>query len=465
MVRSKKQLTNELPFFSQQNINNNPLDSTDRILSRFAIAFFGVILLLISFDNNPTSNSSIAHQVKLGSIAKIATADIFYPTTQTVKVKNAVSNSKISNKKKIVEEAKPILVSNKFTEPKSIKTYETIKQPVSYASKPMVINRAPITTSNRPLVRKAVKKESKNMVTKKVTTPKVAKKKSSKNKLVINNKITQDLLPASYFSAKQKAQLEGKPMLIKFGAKWCLPCREMDNTVFKNPQVIDFMKTNYVILSIDVDDFDGYNMKAYYNISALPTMLVFNAHGEFLAKYMNSMSKNKFMTMLKEHQSPNTPQPTRAIVENIPVEKKKAIVNSSVPSNTMAPPQAKIISLVAKKKNGQTIQALKNKAKNWRSTGIEFKTSNLTTGQIIVNVRNLTTGEILSEQTISLAPLLNVGAVTDTTTSIFQLDISHEKKKDKSGEYAIEIFHASPQKVRLIGKTSFLKDGQFIWTK
>jgi len=83
----------------------------------------------------------------------------------------------------------------------------------------------------------------------------------------------------------------------------------------------------------------------------------------------------------------------------------------------------------------------------------------------MIHVKNLTSGEILNKQTISLTPHTNSGAITDTTTSIYQLDISHEKKKDKHGEYAIEIYHASPQKVRLIGKTSFLKDGQFIWTK
>ena len=462
MVRSKKQSNKNFPFFSQQNTNNNPLDSTDRALSNFAIAFFGIILLLISFDSRTTTSSPLVQQVKMGSVANIATPDIFIPTTKTLEIKNTL----VSNKKKIaiVEVAKPVFASHKNLRPSNTSTtVEIIRTPVSYASKPVAINRTPIANTAKPFVKKVVKKEFKRVKTKKVTTTKVKKRISSKNKLVINQQISEDLLPASYFAAKQKALQSGKPMLIKFGAKWCLPCREMEKSVFKNPQVQDFMKSNYETLTIDIDDFDGYNMKAYYNISALPTMLVFNAQGEFLAKYINSMSTTSFMSMLKEHQS-SVITTTQPIVNQIPVE-KKADISTAKTTKPILLPRAEITQVIAKRKNGHSIQTLKGKAKNWRSTALEFQANHLTTGQLIVNIRNLTSGEILNEQTISLAPQLNVGAITDTTTSIFRLDISHEKKKDKSGEYAIEIYHASPQKVRLIGKTSFLKDGQFIWTK
>jgi len=461
MVRSKKQSTEEFPFLSQQDTNNNQLDSTDKILSKFAITFFGVILLLISFDSTTPPSSSFAQQMKMGSVAKIASADIFLPTSKTIEIKNAVNPKNSSNtfSKKTIEKevvAKPILIST----PK--KTVEIIRTPVAYASKPRVINRAPIAKTTKPYIKKVVKKETLKVQPKKVSSAKVVKRVASKNKLVINPKITQDLLPASYFSAKQKALQSGKPMLIKFGAKWCLPCREMDNIVFKNPKVLDFMKSNYVTLTIDVDDFDGYNLKAYYNISALPTMLVFNAQGEFLAKYMNYMSTSNFMSMLKEHQSTIVPsqqtQQTQPIVNTKPPASKKVVptpTKKAEPTPTVRLPNAKITNVVAKKKNGHSIKTLKGKAKNWRSTALEFKASHLTTGQLIVNIRNLASGEILNKQTISLASQLNVGAITDTTTSIFRLDISHEK----------EIYHASPQKVRLIGKTSFLKDGQFIWKK
>ena len=473
MVRSNKQSTKEFPFFANQHTNTKTayqqpfeIDSADRILSRFAIAFFGIILLLISFDSSPNYLSSFSQEIKKGSVAKIATANMMISIperkVEIKKAKTITTPSKVTAPKNIKEPivAKPVFVSNDnlraYDAPTTI---EIVRTTNSYASKPIAINRAPVsTTVSKPYIKKVVKKENKTIATKKAAPSKITKRVSPKNKLVINHKITEDLLPASFFSAKQKSNQEGKPMLIKFGAKWCLPCREMENSTFKNPQVLDFMKSNYVTLTIDVDDFDGYNMKSYYNISALPTMLVFDAQGDFLAKYVNSMSTSKFMNMLKEHQSITTQ--SQPIVNTKPTEHKKV-----VPTQPIVLASAEITQVVAKKRNGQSIQNLKGKAKNWRSTSLEFKTKHLTTGQLIVNIRNLTSGEILNKQLIPLAPALNVGAITDTTISNYQLDISHEKKKDKSGEYAIEIYHASPSKVRLIGKTSFLKDGQFIWQK
>ena len=488
MVRSKNQTTEQFPFISNQskNQNNFKSDRVDRLLSKFALAFFGIILLAISFDNSLDNTSTFSSKVKTSSAAKIVTAKNITSkkeNTLSSKTKNLSTVSKKESKKipptNFKAVPKPILVSSKIDDSKKV---ERINQPVSYSSQPTFKTFKATKVAIKPQIKKVIynpivrkttstkvnpisKKSTNKLVSTKVNT----KKTESNKKLTINSQITEDLLPSSYFAAKQKANQDGKPMLIKFGAKWCLPCREMEKSTFKNAQVVDFMKSNYVTLSIDVDDFDGYNLKAYYNIAALPTILVFNAQGEFLAKYINSMSTSKFMSVLKTHQSKSVqPSIQKSVFVKNETPSKVTSKNVTVPSTLNKKETilatVELNKVVVKKKNGQAITTLKNKAKNWRSTSLEIAANNLTSGQLIVNLRNLTTGEILNENSIPLKFHNNDGTITDTT-SIYQLDISHEKKKDKLGEYVIEIYHATPQKVRLIGKTSFLKDGKFIWKK
>ena len=474
MVRSKNQSAEQFPFF-QKNKNSQQQfksDKIDRVLSLFAIGFFGIILLLISFDNSDKDFSSFSTHVKNSSIAKIAVTENSNLKNNKVasnKTKNTNPHSKVTTKKIFSNNTFPkaILVSKNIERKvDDSKKVEIINQPISYSSQPTYNIEKTVAPIIKAEVKKAIipvanptAKKSPNKLTR-------VKKEASSKKLTINSQITEDILPAAYFSSKELAKQNGKNMLIKFGAKWCLPCREMENTTFKNSKVLDFMDANYVTLSIDVDDFDGYNLKTYYNISALPTILVFDSQGEFLAKYANSMSTSKFMSVLENYQSQNI-QPSPVAKNEIQPAAKAIEENTIVPRPAETPILATVAltNIVPKKKNGQALKNLKNKAKNWRTTSIEITTTNMANGQLIMKLKNLTSGEILNETSIPLKLHKNVGANTNTTTSIYQLDVSHEKKKDKFGEYAIEIYHASPQQMRLIGKTSFLKDGQFIWKK
>jgi thioredoxin-related protein len=49
-------------------------------------------------------------------------------------------------------------------------------------------------------------------------------------------------------AAKEKAKNESKILMLKFGAKWCLPCRFMDKNVFTDQQVIEVLTKNSVAI-------------------------------------------------------------------------------------------------------------------------------------------------------------------------------------------------------------------------
>ena len=243
-------------------------------------------------------------------------------------------------------------------------------------------------------------------------------------------------------------------MVIKFGAKWCLPCRQMEKTTFKDKRVKAFLEKNYVSLSVDVDDFDGVNMQSYFNVKLLPTLLFFNSQGNLIAKHINFQSATSMMEILEKHKSEN-----QKTAETISDEMAKTSeLNSAKLNKIISVDFNKVI--LSKKRNGNAINSLKSKAKNWRYTQLDFSTKNFSEGKLLLQVKETTTGYNLTELNI---PVMKNQGIADTTTTNFQLVLEHKKRKVKNGEYVVEIYHITQNDLTLVGKTTLLKDGEILF--
>ncbi|MFZ1515908.1 MAG: thioredoxin family protein [Saprospiraceae bacterium] len=95
-------------------------------------------------------------------------------------------------------------------------------------------------------------------------------------------------------AAKEKAKNENKMLMLKFGAKWCLPCRFMDNNVFTDDQIIEVLSKNSVSMDIDIEDANGLILKEKFNVKLLPTMLVFHPDGRIIDRREESLNVEKF---------------------------------------------------------------------------------------------------------------------------------------------------------------------------
>ena len=77
-----------------------------------------------------------------------------------------------------------------------------------------------------------------------------------------------------------KIVLSPIPTIVLFGADWCGPCvkfkTHFKNAVEKNPFAC--------FVEVDVDDDDGAEISAHYNISALPCLKVFK-NGKVLCSF------------------------------------------------------------------------------------------------------------------------------------------------------------------------------------
>jgi len=107
----------------------------------------------------------------------------------------------------------------------------------------------------------------------------------------------------------------------------------MDEITFADPEVVNYIQQNYIPVKINVESFDGFVWKEKYDISVLPTIMVFNSQGEAVAKYEESLGSRRMFDILNEHNRPYNRTGTESYLRPAP-----EIPPLSPPITEIAPP-------------------------------------------------------------------------------------------------------------------------------
>lgn len=107
--------------------------------------------------------------------------------------------------------------------------------------------------------------------------------------------------------AKLKAKEEGKMLFLDFYANWCTPCKWMDETTFKDLEIKNLLEQKYIAVKVNIDDFEGFELKSKFDIRFLPTILIFNHDGKMIERVEETIGTQKMRTMLKTHADSNAP--------------------------------------------------------------------------------------------------------------------------------------------------------------
>lgn len=116
--------------------------------------------------------------------------------------------------------------------------------------------------------------------------------------------IPQNDLPTfrtlSFEEAEKMALKEGKPLFVDFYASWCGPCKWMEESTFQDPEIRRILNEDYIAVKIDIDEFDGFNIKTKYDVRYLPTIMIFQ-NGRVVERVEETLGISKLSKLLENH--------------------------------------------------------------------------------------------------------------------------------------------------------------------
>ena len=104
--------------------------------------------------------------------------------------------------------------------------------------------------------------------------------------------------------ALARAAAAGRPVLIDFSAAWCLPCREMEHTTFRDPAVVH-AAAGFVALKVDVtgEDERSSALTGRFGVAGVPTLLLLGPDGRERGRFARFVGAEDMLRALEEARS------------------------------------------------------------------------------------------------------------------------------------------------------------------
>jgi thiol:disulfide interchange protein len=101
----------------------------------------------------------------------------------------------------------------------------------------------------------------------------------------------------SWDSAFSRARNEGKPVLVSFEAEWCVWCKKLETTTYRDAKVQSLITSSLVPLTLDVDGA-GRELSDEHGVESLPTVLVFGPDGTERGRINGYLPPGRFVEVM-----------------------------------------------------------------------------------------------------------------------------------------------------------------------
>jgi thiol-disulfide isomerase/thioredoxin len=101
-----------------------------------------------------------------------------------------------------------------------------------------------------------------------------------------NSRQQLTVIDQDYQLALKVAAEQHKLLLIDFYTTWCIPCKELDKTIFQNSSIAHEIDEKFVVLKYDAEKDSVHNLSVKHHISSYPTTLVLTSRGQLVNKML-----------------------------------------------------------------------------------------------------------------------------------------------------------------------------------
>ena len=108
-----------------------------------------------------------------------------------------------------------------------------------------------------------------------------------------------DVENRSYLTAKVQSEESDLNYMLYFHAKWSAPCRWMDNVTWVDERVVSTLNNDVIFVPLNIDHFEGFALKEYFQVNSLPAILLFNSAHELINREEAAVSADRLIAFLQ----------------------------------------------------------------------------------------------------------------------------------------------------------------------